>query len=105
MLSAQAMLQRWLCHKTSRTDGAGATREQSSDAERDCLAQRKTEGWAQAPASTQGEELNGDHKRCGVMGTKIQAVAEKEGARKRGWPAGQAKAGRKQGEARLQTLK
>ena len=59
----------------------------------------------QKPGLYTGEELNGDHKQCGVRGVEVQAVAEKEGARKSGWPDGQAKEGRKQGEARLQTLK
>jgi len=91
--------------RASRVNRNGcATREQSSDAERDCLVQRKRKA-GQKPGLYTREELNGDHKQCGVRGAEVQAVAEKEGARKSGWPDGQAKEGRKQGEARLQTLK
>ena len=57
------------------------------------------------PGLYTGEELNGDHKGYGERGKGIQGLVEKVGARKRGWPDGQAKAGRKQGETRLQSLK
>jgi len=46
-------------------------------------------------------ELNEGHKGYGRRGVAIQALVEKEGAREPECPEGQAKAGRKQGEARL----
>jgi len=48
-----------------------------------------------------GGELNEGHKGYGRRGVGIQALVEKKGARKSECPEGQAKAGRKQGEARL----
>jgi len=113
--SAHAMGQRWLCHKgkerrpwlpsrlkASRVKRNGsATTEQNSDAGRDCLAQRKRKAGLK-PGLYTGEELNRDHKGYGERGKGIQALVEKVGARKCEWPDGQAKAGRKQGEARLQ---
>jgi len=46
-------------------------------------------------------EVNDGHKGYGRRGVGIQALVEKKGARKSECPEGQAKAGRKQGEARL----
>jgi hypothetical protein len=51
------------------------------------------------------DNLNEDHKRYGERGMGIQALVEKVEARLRDCPGGQAKEGRKQGEARLQSLK
>jgi hypothetical protein len=53
---------------------------------------RKLLGWG---------ETNEGHKGYGGRGAEVQALVEKKGARKRECPKGQAKAGRKQGEARL----
>ena len=53
---------------------------------------RKLLGW---------RELNEGHKGYGRRGVGIQALVEKKGARKSECPEGQAKAGRKHGEARL----
>ena len=81
-----------------------ATRERSSESERDCLAQKKPGGRVE-PTSTQEKKLNGHHKRCGESEETIQALVQIGERRKRRWPDGQAKKGRKQGETRLQTLK
>ena len=48
-----------------------------------------------------GLGVNEGHKGYGRRGVGIQALVEKKGARKSECPEGQAKAGRKQGEARL----
>ncbi len=48
-----------------------------------------------------GLGVNEGHKGYGRRGVGIQVLVEKKGARKSECPEGQAKAGRKQGEARL----
>ena len=53
-----------------------ARREQSSEAERDGLVERKRKVGLN-PGLYTGEELNGDHKRCGVRRAEIQALVER----------------------------
>jgi len=53
-----------------------ATREQSSDAERDCLVQRKRKAGLK-PGRYTGEELNVHHKGCGGRVESTQEFVEK----------------------------
>ena len=101
MPSADTMGQKYLCHKTSRT--AGAVPPRNSVQMQSVAGLCKEKG--RPPAPHTGEQLNGDHKRCGERGETTQGLVEIGEWRKRRWPDGQAKAGRKQGEARLQIEK
>ena len=76
MPSAQAMVQRWLVPQDLKNGWGCATREQGSDAERDCLVQRKRKAGLK-PAPYTGEESNVDPKGCGGWVESTQEFVEK----------------------------